>query len=200
MSLLKSAYSSRPWRMHEIAPDFTVEDVWELPTHGGRDDLPRVVDAIFGGTFPEGAPVIVRFLWAARWKLGELLGLDNDEDGLDARVPSLRERLPDDLRAEAGDGAKLGRFSRVFQTGDEFAAELANRTVHTVMHLGWVPSDRGDYVCQMAVLIRPNGRLGALYMAAIKPLRHLFVYPALLRQIGIQWESAGPAPSRSADA
>lgn len=62
----------------------------------------------------------------------------HEDGGLDARVPSLRERLPDDLRAD-GD-ARLGRFTRIFQTDDEFAAELANRTVHTVMHLGWAPT------------------------------------------------------------
>ncbi len=197
MGLPPSAYTTRPWRMHELAPDFAVEDVWELPTLGGRDEFPRVVDAIFGSRFPEGAPPLVRFLWAARWKLGELLGLDDEDDGLDARVRSLRERLPDDLRADDADDAPLGRFSRVFQTDVEFAAELANRTVHTVMHLGWVPDpQRGGHYCLMTVLVRPNGRLGALYLAAIKPLRHLFVYPALLRLIERQWTAAGP-PTRS---
>ena len=196
MSLSKSTYTAGPWRMHEIAPDFIVEDVWELPTRGGRDEFPRVVDAIFGSRFPEGAPLVVRFLWAARWKLGALLGLDDEGGGLDARVPSLRERLPDDLRPGGGD--QLGRFTRIFQTDDEFAAELANRTVHTVMHLGWVPSDAGGHVCQMTVLIRPNGRLGALYMAAIKPLRFLFVYPALLRLIGRQWDASAPPADRPA--
>lgn len=192
MSLPKSAYTSRPWRMHEIASDFTVEDVWELPTRGARDEFPRVVDSINGSRFPEDAPALVRFLWAARWKLGEWFGLDDDDDGLGARVPSLRERLPDDLRTDDTEPAQLGRFTVLFQLDDEFAAELANRTMHGVMHLGWVPKD-DHYVAQMTVLVRPNGRVGALYMAAIKPLRHLFVYPALLRQIERQWAHSAPA-------
>ncbi|WP_152365979.1 DUF2867 domain-containing protein [Microlunatus speluncae] len=193
MGLPKSAYTSRPWRMHEIAPEFTVEDVWELPTRGGPEEFPRVVDAIFGSRFPEGAPALVRFLWAARWKLGEWFGLDDEDGGLDARVQSLRKRLPDDLRSADAAYAELGPFSRIFQTDAEFAAELANRTVHTVMHLGWVPDpQRGVHYALMTVLVRPNGRLGAGYLAAIKPLRHLFVYPALLRQIEQQWAAASP--------
>ncbi|MCT1448170.1 DUF2867 domain-containing protein [Brevibacterium casei] len=191
MRLPRSAYTSRHWRMHEIAPDFTVEDVWELPIRGDRDELPRVVDAIFGSAFPDEAPAVVRVLWAARWKIGALLGWDDVGGGLDERVPSLRQRLPDDLRPDAD--VRVDPFTLVFETEDEFAAELANRTVHTAMHLGWLPGDAGRYVCRMTVLVRPNGRLGAFYMTAIKPLRLLFVDPALLRSIGRRWEASASA-------
>ena len=43
----------------------------------------------------------------------------------------------------------------------------------------------------MAVLVKPNGLLGAGYMAAIKPFRHLIVYPPMIRQIGQAWRAAG---------
>jgi hypothetical protein len=39
----------------------------------------------------------------------------------------------------------------------------------------------------MAVLVKPNGPLGAAYMAAIKPFRHLVVYPALMRWMEQKW-------------
>ena len=45
----------------------------------------------------------------------------------------------------------------------------------------------------MAVLVKPNGLLGTAYMAAIKPFRHLLVYPALMRV-----DRAGLAGRRSA--
>jgi hypothetical protein len=35
----------------------------------------------------------------------------------------------------------------------------------------------------MAVLVKPNGLLGNGYMAAIRPFRHLLVYPAMMRGI-----------------
>jgi hypothetical protein len=42
----------------------------------------------------------------------------------------------------------------------------------------------------MAVLVKPNGRFGHAYMAAIRPFRHVLVYPPMLRQIGRQWSAA----------
>ncbi|MEJ7706255.1 MAG: DUF2867 domain-containing protein [Nocardioidaceae bacterium] len=88
----------------------------------------------------------------------------------------------------------MAPFSLVYQLDDEFAAELANRTVHTVMHLGWVPDDAGGYRGQMAVLVKPNGRLGSLYMAGIAPLRRFVVYPALLHRIERQWRATAVGP------
>ena len=49
-------------------------------------------------------------------------------------------------------------------TDDELAAELANRTVHGVMHIGWVPDGTGAYRGQMAVYVKPNGLLGEAYL------------------------------------
>jgi hypothetical protein len=76
---------------------------------------------------------------------------------------------------------------------DEFAAELANETVHGVLHLGWVPDGAGGYRGQLAVLVKPNGLLGRAYLAAIKPFRHLVVYPAMLRQLEREWRGATAA-------
>ncbi|MFB9851453.1 DUF2867 domain-containing protein, partial [Micromonospora andamanensis] len=59
----------------------------------------------------------------------------------------------------------------------------------SVMHIGWVPDESGGYRGQMAVLVKPNGLLGAAYMTAIKPFRRLFVYPALLRSIERDWRA-----------
>lgn len=39
----------------------------------------------------------------------------------------------------------------------------------------------------MAVYVKANGRLGSAYMAAIKPFRHLVVYPPMLRQLERVW-------------
>jgi hypothetical protein len=40
---------------------------------------------------------------------------------------------------------------------------------------------------QMAVLVKPNGRLGRAYMAAIRPFRLALVYPAMLRRLEREW-------------
>ncbi|GAA2084779.1 hypothetical protein GCM10009801_46140 [Streptomyces albiaxialis] len=200
MRLSRSAYTSRAWRAHEVAGDFTVEDVWALPTPGARGEFPDLVAQMAGGDTAEAGNPVYRFLFAVRWKLGALLGLDRDDDGVGTRVASLRERLPDDLR-EGPRGPECPRlpFTSVFQTDDEWLAEMANRTVHGAMHLGWVPDGTGVHRAQMTVLVKPNGPLGSAYMLGIKPFRYVGVYPALLRSIGEEWEEsraargAGPA-------
>jgi hypothetical protein len=74
-------------------------------------------------------------------------------------------------------------------TDDEWALEIANRTMHGVLHVGWVREAVGDHRGQMAILVKPNGLLGTAYMAAIKPFRHLLVYPMMLRDIEREWRA-----------
>jgi Protein of unknown function (DUF2867) len=125
----------------------------------------------------------VTWLMALRWKIGAVLRLDRPETGLSSRVGSLRDRLPPDLRdGPTGDVRAGSPFRPLYLTGDEWALEIANRTVHAVLHLGWV----GDHG-QMAVLVKPNGRLGTAYMTAIAPFRQLIVYPQLMRDIAKAW-------------
>ena len=188
MKLPNVAHTSRPWRIHELTRDFRLEDVWALPTPGGPDDFPRLVQGIASGDPSHSSSRAARTLFAIRWKVGELLGWDDPDDGLGSRVPTLRDRLPVDLRdAPSGPDFDTLPFTSLYLLDDEWAAEIANRTVHGVMHIGWVPDGRGGYRGQMAVYAKPNGRLGSVYMAAIRPFRHLIVYPQMLRQIGRQW-------------
>lgn len=186
--LPRSAHTSRPWRIHELTRDFRVEDVWALSTPGGPDDFHRLVQTIASGDPTRRSPRAVRILWAIRWKLGELFGWDRPDAGLESRVPTLRDRLPADLRA-APSGPALGAlpFVSLYLLADEWAAEIANRTMHGVVHFGWVSDGAGGYRGQMAVLVKPNGLLGIGYMAAIKPFRHVIVYPSMLRAPEQRW-------------
>jgi hypothetical protein len=213
MRLPKTAHNSRPWRVHELTGDFELEDVWELPTPGGPDDLARLVDMSAAGRFADGRefPAVFRALFGLRWKLGELFGWDKAESGVDERVRSLRERLPadllqgprgPDLRAVPGRTQVAGPpiFVSLYQTRDEWVAEYASKTVHSLMHIGWVPDGSGNgYHAQMAVLVKPNGWLGKAYMAAIKPFRHLLVYPMLLRAVRRQWQQEAPMKGQALD-
>ncbi|WP_280384200.1 DUF2867 domain-containing protein [Nocardia wallacei] len=187
MRLPSTAHTERPWRIHDLTRDFELEDVWALPTPGGPDDLPLLIREISAGDDSD-ASVVYRLLFAIRWKLGELLGWDDDDSGLGARVPSMRDRLPEDLRTgPRGPDLRGKPFRSLYLTDTEWASEIANRTMHGVMHIGWVEYEPGRYRGQMAVLVKPNGLLGRLYMAAIKPFRYVLVYPPLLRSIDRHW-------------
>ncbi|HEX3691017.1 MAG TPA: DUF2867 domain-containing protein [Solirubrobacteraceae bacterium] len=191
MKLPTTAHTSQPWRIHEIAPDFRVEDVWALPTPGGPDEFTRLVALVTTNDPERGSSGVVRALFAIRWKLGAVLGWDGEAAGTGARVATLRDRLPADLR-DGQAGPELSGslpFSALYGTQNEWAAEIANRTMHGVMHVGWVPDGSGGYRGQMAVLVKPNGLVGRAYMAAILPFRHLVVYPRMLDEIGRRWRS-----------
>jgi Protein of unknown function (DUF2867) len=198
MRLPNAAHTSRPWRIHELTSDFRLEDVWALPTPGGPDDFPRLVQTMAAADPEHGLSRAARTLWAIRWKVGGLLGWDDPEAGLGSRVPTLCDRLPADLR-EGPSGPEFGSlpFTSLYLLDDEWAAEIANRTMHGVMHIGWVADESGGYRGQMAVLVRPNGLFGTAYMAAIRQFRHRIVYPPALRQLELDWRARGgePAPA-----
>ena len=198
MRIPNSVHTSRPWRVHEITRDFRLEDVWELPGAGGPDDFPRLVHMIAASDIERSSPAVVRMLFAIRWKLGALLGWDDPGDGLDARVPSLRDRLPADLRAAtAGPSFDTLPFSSLYLLDDEWAAEIANKTMHGVLHVGRVPDTAGGFRATMAVYVKTNGLFGEAYMAAIRPFRRLIVYPLMLRGGARAWQelTRGPAPA-----
>jgi hypothetical protein len=207
--LPNSAHESRPWRIREIVPDFTLEDVWALPVQGGAGDFPALLEMSGSLSPADSDSRATRFLWALRDRLGDWLGLgrivvpaergaterDGDAGALPipgCRETSLRERLPDDLRDSAA-GIDFGSlpFTPLYRTDVEAAAEVSNQTVHGVAHFAWVERGDGCYQAQMAVYVKPRGRFGRGYMAAIKPFRYLIVYPALMRQFERAWAHRG---------
>jgi len=183
-----SEHTLRPWRIHELTPDFKVEDVWALPTPGGPHDFPQLVQLLISQDPTSHSPIAVRALFAMRTLLGKILRLDERDTGVGRRVSSLRDRLPEDLAdAATGPTPEALPFNPLFMLQDEWAGEAANRTMHGVLHLGWVRDEAGGYRGQMAVLVKPNGLFGEAYMAAIKPFRYLIVYPLIIRGLERRW-------------
>jgi uncharacterized protein DUF2867 len=207
MRLPNQAHESRPWRIHEIAPDFTLEDVWALPVHGAAEDFQALLELLASADPATLESLPARALWRFRDRLGSWFDLgeisapsDSGGDGAPGRLPipdtsetSLAGRLPDDLRDTAAD-LEFGSlpFVPLYRTDVEFAAEMSNRTVHGVMHLAWVEQGEGRYQGQIAVYVKPRGRFGKGYMALIKPFRYLIVYPALMRQTERMWNRRVP--------
>jgi len=201
MKLPNDEHRRGPWRIHELVPDFTLEDVWALPVHGGLEDFQGLLE--LAGSFDpselESGPT--RFLWKLRDRLGVWFDLGEISAAVDGDAPgrlpipgatetSLRGRLPADLRGTAADFA-FGSlpFVPLYRTDREAAAELSNRTVHGVAHLAWVDVGKGRYEGRMAVYVKPRGAFGRAYMALIKPFRYWVVYPALMRQMERMWDA-----------
>ena len=199
-----SVHESEPWRIHEIAPDFTLEDVWALPAQGGPNDFPKLMELVTAMDPAHADSRATRFLWQTRDRLGAWFGLGRirvpaggDPDAPAGKLPipdtdetSLADRLPDDLRNTAAD-EDFGSlpFIPLYRTDNEAAAEVSNQTVHGIAHLAWADQGDGRYQGQMAVYVKPRGLFGRAYMAAIKPFRYWIVYPALMRQFERAWKT-----------
>ena len=114
MRIPNEAHESRPWRIHEIVPDFTLEDVWALPAQGRAEDfgdVPEMLRSLDPANADSGA---ARALWRFRDRLGSWFKLGRISEPVDgnragsARLPipgttetSLAGRLPEDLRGTA---------------------------------------------------------------------------------------------------
>jgi hypothetical protein len=199
MKLPNSEHECRPWRIHKLVPDFTLEDVWALPMQGGPNDFQDLLDmaASFDPSKAESRPT--RLLWSFRDRLGAWFGLgeisapvDDEAAGAlpipDSDESSLHDRLPPDLRGTTSDftfGALP--FVPLYRLDREAAAEISNKTVHGVAHLSWVELAENRYEGRMAVYVKPRGAFGRAYMALIKPFRYWIVYPALMRQMDRAW-------------
>jgi hypothetical protein len=194
MRLSNSDHHNPAWRIHEVAPDFRLEDAWALPAQGGAEDFATLLEVMASLDPADMQSRATRALFGIRVRLGGWFGWD---DAPRMAIPestetTLSARLPADLRNTA-EGPHLHprdfTFTPLYRTDTEWAAELSNRTVHAVMHLAWVERAEGRYQGQMGVYVKPRGRLGAAYMALIAPFRHRVVYPALMRQIERAWNA-----------
>ncbi|HEY5286558.1 MAG TPA: DUF2867 domain-containing protein [Solirubrobacteraceae bacterium] len=191
MRLSNREHESHAWRIGEVAPDFRLEDVWALPARGAREDFAKLLEVVASLDPGKSRSRATRALFATRYRLGGWLGWDDPREPLpipENRETTLSARLPEDLRGTAT-GTELGTrdFTPLYRTDVEWAAEISNKTVHAVMHLAWVEQGAGRYQGQMGVYVKPRGRLGTAYMAAIAPFRHRIVYPALMREIERAW-------------
>jgi hypothetical protein len=191
MRLPNSDHEAHAWRIQEVAYDFRLEDVWELPARGRVEDFPRLLEVMASLDPARASSKATRALFSVRYRVGGWLGWDEVQHPL--AIPhdtgtSLSARLPQDLRGTASvSDLRAKDFKPLYRTDVEWAAELSNRTVHAVMHLAWVQKGGDVYQGQMGVYVKPRGRFGVAYMAAIAPFRHRIVYPALMREIERSW-------------
>ena len=196
MRVPNQVHEAHPWVMRQIAPDFRLLDVWELPVEGDRDDFERFLEAMASFDPTASGSGLSRFLFWVRLRLGGLLGWDKVER---RTIPgstdtSLADRLPGraPVTPEITGAMKeeAGGFTAFLRTDDEWAAEISNGTVHGALQLTWVEHAAGGYRAHLAVYVKERGRLGQAYLLLIDPFRHLVVYPSLMRAVGKQWAAA----------
>jgi hypothetical protein len=182
MSADVGAHRARPWRVHTLASDFELLDLWEAPLDadpaGGEtfEDFLRVFCASGTGarpvyrlrpTAPADALHAARLagtvaLLELRRILGRLLALDADRD---LAIPGRREHRVRDRLTPADRARDLGvlparvgsAFEPVYAFADEALLEIANRTIHALLHLSWVPTAGGRRAAVLAVYVKSRG-------------------------------------------
>ncbi len=185
---------AHPWRVHALAPDFELLDVWRFGTRGRAADFPEFVRAMAGMD-----RVVAQTNWTTRALFGVRTGLGKlfrwDRERVPLPIPgcvehSLAVRLSGgvDRTAPRSDAA----FYPVYEDDHESLTEISNSTVHALMHLGWIALDDGTFAPQMAVYVKPRGLFGRLYMGVIGPFRHLVVYPSVMRAVDRSWAADHP--------
>lgn len=201
---------SESWRVHEIATDFELLDVWRYPILATRDVPFSAFLTFMAETQAElasdGGPAA--WLFALRGAMGRVFGWDDAEKRTQkptsgAAADSVRSRLPaHELSSEAtsesaAEPAPGAGFELVYRTTEESLSEIRNATVHALMHFGRVEvgDEAGTWSPQMAVYVKPRGRLGRVYMTLIGPFRHLIVYPAMMRAAERRWPRYAEARS-----
>jgi hypothetical protein len=194
MRLPNTEHEGHPWVIAGVVSDFKLLDVWGLPAQGGPEEFASLIKIMTSLDPANGDSRATRALFSLRLRLGAWFGWDDDTSKLP--VPgrtetTLSARVRKDLRDTTTRPILVSgtTFVPIYRTDDEWAAEISNSTVHAVMHVAWVDQGEGVHRGQMAVYVKPRGRLGTAYMALIGPFRHLIVYPALMRQIGRAWDA-----------
>jgi SAM-dependent methyltransferase len=200
-------HCAQPWKVHDIAKDFELLDVWEFPILAdkskGQDfsfflEILQQRPKVKVRSFLSLRTLISRSLVLIRWLLGEILGLDKQVNTLPipgCKETSLKDRLSAEERkrsvAKIADEAGNNKFAwrTVYLYENEMLTELSNETAHALMHLGWIHKTGNFHTAQLAVYSKPRGDSGAFYMKLIMPFRRLFVYPALMDEVKTRWDA-----------
>jgi hypothetical protein len=187
----KQAHFAHPWRVHTLAADFELLDVWRFEV---SLDRPGDFDA-FLGLYTDAIHAVERSpLSRMRMAIGRVMGWDAAPNS--RPIPGcvehlVAERLDDSDRARnrlaVGESSPLplAEVRPVYRFDDEVLWEVSNDTVHALMHV----SCAAGAAPELAVYIKSRGLFTRLYMAAIAPARHAIVYPSLMSFVERRWNA-----------
>ena len=186
MRIEPDEFRARPLRVHALLHDVPLEDAWAVPLAGGGpgrtiQDLRAVMVA-----GRAAAPAVVQGLFWLRGRIGNLFGWDHQRPAWHAESYADRLSPADRTQSVVAPGTPDGSFRLLYRFEDEQLSELRNATVHAFLSLSIRPA-AGGYLAYLGVFVRPVHRLTRLYMGAIRPFRHLVVYPAMIRTMQRTW-------------
>jgi len=192
MKTTRQAHFAHPWRVHTLAADFELLDVWRFEV---RLDARRGFDT-FLETYWKAIHAVERSpLSRMRVAIGRVMGWDAAPNS--RPIPGCVEHLVAE-RLDAADRARnrfaadepsplpVAKVRSVYRFDDEALWEVSNDTVHALMHVSCAVGAAPE----LAVYIKSRGLFTRLYMAAIWPARHAIIYPSLMAVVERRWNAA----------
>ena len=181
------------WRVNSLAKDFSMIDSWDIPLELSDKDKFTEIQKFLMTIDPTDSSSITRYLFKIRYKIGSYFAWDDENSW--PSIPetgeqSLTERLcKEDHARNLNKNVEIiknnaGRLRTVYLFENEALLEVSNKTIYALLHFSL---DENRHV-KLSVFTKSRGKLSDLYMLAIKPFRHLFVYPALIRFFKKRWE------------
>jgi hypothetical protein len=193
---LTALHESNPWRVHDLASDFRLLDVWRVPirTEPGRRSFERFFRVFMDNGVQTGS-LAADALFRLRSALGKWFRWDEPQPIPGDPRASVADRLTGEDRAanriaNVVAPPKPVAFHPIYLFDEEALLEITNRTIHALLHVSFVNADGGRRDAALAVYTKSRGVLSDVYMAAIGPFRHWIVYPALTKRLALQWQGA----------
>ena len=201
MMINKKKHSERLWKVSEIANDFNLWDVWEIPiiANNSRTENFQSFYKIITRTFMtmQTNITLTSLLFTLRFWLSKIFPLDRNINTLPipgCHETTVKSRLNDQDLAASKKGKAIKdnntdlQFRAVYLFKNESLHELSNDTVHALIHFGWINKKNDDYTATLAIYVKPRGIYGQIYLKLIEPFRHYIVYPTMMKTIKTQWQ------------
>lgn len=205
-----------PWKVHKIAKDFKLLDLWEFPILADpaqKQDFHFFLKVLQRKSnfqwwnFLRPRFLAAGFLIMLRGILGKIFKLDAKMNTLPipgSHEKSVKERLSKkDIEANLLTNFMEGRgkngtsgFRLVYLFAREALWEISNNPVHALMHFSWVGKENGFYTARLAVYAKPRGNLGEFYLKMIIPFRRYIIYPEMMEVVKTKWLEAQPRKNR----
>src|SRR5262249_31935035 len=140
----EAAHRARPWRVHAIAADFDLEDLWAFDLGDRATADVREFLACFWDIFHE---LEKGWLARTRVRVGRALGWDDRDFALPipgCTEKSVTERLTEDAKRgnlappDAPSPVETPQVKTAYIFPDEALYEFSNDTIHGMLHIGLV--------------------------------------------------------------
>ncbi len=201
MMINKETHLARSWKVNEIANDFILWDVWEIPivANNSRTENFQSFYGIAFETFKkmQTKTTLVGILFTLRFWISKIFPLDRNINTLQIQccnetTVKIRLSSQDLEKSKAGKAIRVNNidleFRPVYLFEDESMHELSNDTVHGLIHVGWIKKNDNYYTATLAIYVIPRGIYGKIYLKLIEPFRRHIVYPVIMKAIKEQWQ------------